>query len=212
MRGLSSLMLLLAGAPPAESVLQDTQLDVREFRRVEGDSGPANYYSIVQEEGGSILRAQYRPPGDGTTLGVEVPERLRKSVKRVRWRWRGRVVPPGANECIPGKGDTAASVFVTFKAGMKWLILKYVWTTEGEVGQRCEQTNGWFLARTVFILEKGPSAAWRTEEVDPRADFVKAFGGKLEDVPDLVGIGVRTDGDQAVAPSEGDYADFTLRW
>jgi hypothetical protein len=210
MGALSSLILLLAGANPGSATLEEIHLDPREFRRVDRDSGGTNYYSTVEEDGVRLLRGQYRPPGDGTTYGLEIPERLHKGVKRVRWRWRARVLPPGANECVPGKGDTAASVFLTFKSGAKWLILKYVWATEGQVGQRCEQTNGWFIARTVFVLEKGPTDGWRTEEVDPRADFVKAFGGRPEDVPNLMGVGVRTDGDQANAPSEGDYADFTL--
>jgi len=210
MRALSWLMLLVAGADPGPSTFEEIHLDPHEFRRVNQDSGGTNYYSTVQEDGVWVLRGRYRPPGDGTTYGLEVPERLRKDVKRVRWRWRAIALPPGGNECIPGKGDTAASVFLTFKKGAKWMILKYAWTTEGEVGQRCEQTNGWFIARTVFMLEKGLSDGWRTEEVDLRADFVKAFGGKPEDVPSLMGLGVRTDGDQAGAPSEGDYADFTL--
>ena len=46
--------------------------------------------------------------------------------------------------------------------------------------------------------------------MDPRQDFVRYYGGKLEDVPDFVALGVLTDGDATGSRSEADYADFTL--
>jgi hypothetical protein len=39
---------------------------------------------------------------------------------------------------------------------------------------------------------------------------VRYFGGRLEDVPDFVGLGVLTDGDATNSASEADYADFVL--
>jgi hypothetical protein len=48
--------------------------------------------------------------------------------------------------------------------------------------------------------------------VDPRAEFEKHYGGKLEDVPDFVAIGVMTDGDNSQSPAEGDYADIVVQW
>jgi len=56
----------------------------------------------------------------------------------------------------------------------------------------------------------GELGSWHTETVDPRRDFTRYFGGKLEDVPDFVALGVLTDGDATNSRSEADYADFVL--
>jgi hypothetical protein len=67
------------------------------------------------------------------------------------------------------------------------------------------------MKRDTTVLESGgPEGVWHTETLDPRAEFVKHFGGKPADVPDFVGVGLFTDGDQTKSPSAADYADFVL--
>ena len=58
----------------------------------------------------------------------------------------------------------------------------------------------------------GPLDVWTSYTVDPRREFVKHYGGKLEGVPDFVAIGVMTDGDNSQSRSEADYADFVVEW
>jgi len=195
-----------AGAAPTE-----LKLDVHKLQIVERDSGPVSYYRVVEEDGITMIRAEYRPPLETVTLGMEMPERVRKAAKLLRWRWRVRAFPEGADECKGGKSDSAAAVFVTFKRGLKYYILKYAWSLGAPKGTVCNQRRNIFLVRDTIIHESdGPVNTWITEQIDPKAEFVRHFGGSRGEVPDLVGIGLMTDGDQTHSRSEADYADFNV--
>ena len=79
--------------------------------------------------------------------------------------------------------------------------------------RRCQSNRGWFFDRDTTLLQVGgPLDVWSSYTLDPRREFVKHYGGKLEDVPDFVAIGVMTDGDNSQSPSEADYADFVVEW
>ena len=58
----------------------------------------------------------------------------------------------------------------------------------------------------------GPLNEWQTEEIDLKAEFRKHFegGDQSADVPDLLGVGLMTDGDQTKSHSAADYADFVI--
>jgi len=177
------------------------------------DSGPVNYYSLGNDEGVPILRGVYRPGLGNVVLNARVPEEARHSVRSVSWRWRVHELPRDANDCGPGASDAAASVFLAFKAGLKLMVIKYVWSTVGTVGQSCQSTRGWFFDRdTTLVAVGGPLDVWSSYEVDPRREFVKHYGGRPEDVPDFVAIGVMTDGDNSRSPAAADYADFVVQW
>ena len=190
-------------------------LDVRAFRPVEGpSSGPAVYYSVVDEDAdGTFLRGIYQPGLETVTMGVEVPEQARRSARRLRWRWRARAFPDQGNECRPGRGDSAASVVAAFKRGFKWYILKYVWSSVGPLGAVCDRKRTILLARDTIVLESGGSTGvWRTEIVDLRRAFLDHFakGDPHAEVPDLVGVAVLTDGDQTHSESSADWSSFEL--
>jgi Protein of unknown function (DUF3047) len=181
------------------------------FKVLEQDSGPVNYYSVVKEGETVMIHAAYKPGLATVVLAGVVPEEARKSVSRVSWRWRVHSLPKDSNDCGPGFTDSGAAVFLTFKAGAKYMILKYVWSTTGKVGSFCQSKRGWFLDRDTILLHVGgPLDTWVPEEVEPRADFAKHFGVKLEDVPDFVGLAIMTDGDQSNSVVESDYADFVV--
>ncbi|HEY3587853.1 MAG TPA: DUF3047 domain-containing protein, partial [Myxococcaceae bacterium] len=119
--------------------------------------------------------------------------------------------PKGGDDCNPDVGEAAGGVFATFKAGLKVMVIKYVWNSVGAAGRSCERANNLFFAKHEVVLRSGgETGVWHTETVDPRRDFVRYFGGKLEDVPDFVALGVLTDGDATNSKSEADYADFVL--
>jgi hypothetical protein len=205
------LLVTLAAALTAAPGHEVT-IPVKSFTVVEQDSGPVIYYKVITEDGTQMIRSVYRPGLETVVLGAVVPEQARKPA-RVSWRWRVHSFPRDANDCGPGYSDSAAAVFVTFKAGLKYMILKYVWATTGTVGSFCESKRGWFLDRNTILLEVGgPLDEWKTEEVDARAEFAKAFGVKPDDIPDMVGIGLMTDGDQSGSVAQSDYADFRVRW
>lgn len=206
--------VLSPGALAAEGeVLAETPVAPRRFEVIESQSGPVIYYKVVNDPVEPFIRAVYRPPLETTTLGFEVPDELRGRVKRVRWKWRAMTLPQGGDECRPGHGDSAAVVYVTFKRGLKWYSLKYVWSSEGRKGEICDRRNNLFRAQDTIILESGgPTGVWITEEIDPAAEFRKHWegGDPTADVPDMVGIGLMSDGDQTNSVSAADYAGFTL--
>jgi hypothetical protein len=177
------------------------------------DSGPVNYYSVAEDAGTPILRAVYRPGLGNVVLMARVSDDARQTVRSVSWRWRAHVLPKDANDCGPGASDSVASVFIAYKAGLKLMVIKYVWSTVGTVGTSCQSNRGWFFDRdTTLVQVGGPLDVWTDYSVDPRAEFVKHYGGKLEAVPDFVAIGVMTDGDNSQSPAEADYSDFVVQW
>jgi hypothetical protein len=214
-RVLASIVVLLAPMSTAAEdrrPLSETPIDVHSFRVVESYSGPVSYYRIIEERP-PFIRAAYRPPLETVTLAAEVPENLRQHTRRVRWKWRALVLPKNGNECKPGFGDSAAVVYVSWKRGLKWYSLKYTWSAEGKKGEVCDQKRNLFVVQDTVILESGgPLNEWRTEEIDPSAEFRTHFekGNPHADVPDFVGLGIMSDGDQTNSISSADYTAFTL--
>jgi hypothetical protein len=190
-----------------------TKLDVRAFRPVEGpSSGPAVYYEVVEEGDTTMLRGSYAPEMETVVMGIEVPESLRQA-RRLKWRWRARAFPDGGDEC-EGPGDSAASVNVAFKRGLRWYVLKYVWSPKARLGAVCDRKRNLLLVRDTIVLESGGKPeTWLTEVVDIRQAFIDHFarGDPRASVPDLVGIGVMADGDQSRSASGADWADFELQ-
>ena len=188
--------------------LVETKLDVHSFKVVESYSGPVSYYRLIEDPDGAFIRAVYRPPLETVTLAVEVPDPLRQRTKTVRWKWRAQVLPKKGNECVPGLGDSAAVVYISWKRGLKWYSIKYVWSTDGEKGAVCDQKRNLFVVQDTVVLESGgPTNVWKEEQIDPSAEFRAHFEG---DVPDFVGVGLMSDGDQTRSISAADYTGFVL--
>jgi hypothetical protein len=177
------------------------------------ESGPVNYFTVMQEGGQAFVRADYKPPMKTVVLGVEVPKEFQHGAHKLRWKWRARTLPNGGNECERGKADSAADVYVIWKSGLKYYTLKYVWSSVGPKGAVCDSRRGWFSQQDTIIRQSGgPLNTWVTEEIDPTADFLKHFrdNDPNGNVPELVGLGIMSDGDQTSSESSADYADFIL--
>lgn len=194
---------------------RETTLDVRSFKVAKRESGPENYYQLVEDPAGAFIHAVYRPPLETVVLATEVPEALRRQVKKLRWKWRALVLPKDkeGDEVHPGCADSAAAVYVTFKRGLKWYSLKYVWNTAVRRGTICDRSRNIVAAQDTIVLESGlGSGAFVTEEINLAFEFQRHFGyaNPEVEVPDFVGVGIMTDGDQTRSPSEADYTGFTL--
>jgi len=186
---------------------------VQAFRVVERESGPVNYYRVINDSDPPFIRAEYRPPYATTVLGVEVPDGERSAARTLSWRWRAVKLPAGGNECQAGKGDSAAVVYVSWRRTLKWYALKYVWSAVGPKGATCDRKSNPFVAQDTVVLESGaPLNEWKSERIDLRAEYRKHFedGDASASVPDFLGIGIMSDGDQTHSESSADYADFVL--
>ncbi len=203
------------GAYAGVSTAHTSSVDVEKFRVVEGKSGPDNYYAVVRDPAFPFIHSRYRPPEATTVLGFEVPSELRSKVRVVRWKWRAITLPVGGNECDGHKADSAAVVYLTFKRLLHWSTLKYVWSAVGPRGATCDRKRSPFSSQDTIILESGPPLdAWKEEEIDLYSEYRNHFeDGKPDaDVPDFVGIGIMSDGDQTGTESSADFAGFALGW
>lgn len=178
------------------------------------ESGPQNYYKTVADPGEPFIRGVYRPGLETVTLFTEVPEELRRGVRRLRWRWRALVLPREGNECEGGnRADSAANVYVTWKRGLRWYSLKFIWSTEAPLGATCAGKRNPLVAQDSVVLRSGgPVGIWRDEEIEPDRLFREHFegGDPGAEVPELAGIGIMTDGDQTHSVSAADFTGFVL--
>lgn len=211
----SVFLLVATGAARAE----EFALEVASFRVLERDLGPdsapgtSSYYRVVSENGRSFLHAAYQPSAETVTLFRGLPDHLGHGVHTLRFRWRALTLPSGGNECIPERGDAAATVYVTWKRGMRWFSLKLIWSSEAPLGATCNKVRNPFVASDTIVLRSGgPVGEWREESVDIEHLFREHFanGDPRAEIPELQGLGLLTDGDQTNSPSAADYADFVL--
>lgn len=206
----SCLVIAVEAAPPP---LKDTRLSVQRWRVVERESGPVNYYTLFDKSAPPHIRGHYRPGFRTTVLGHPIDEADRSSARRLRWSWRAIRLPKGGNECEKDKSDSAAVVYVTWRRTLRWYTLKYVWSASAPKGAICGKKRSAFVAQdTVVLRSGGPLDAWQNEEIDLRAAFRNHFedGDTGAEVPDLMGVGIMTDGDQTESESIADYAQFVM--
>jgi len=188
-------------------------IDAKRWKTIPSESGPVNYYSLVNDPAGPFIRARYVPPTKTTVLGVDIAEGDRRRVRKVRWSWRALALPAGGDECAKGKTDSAAVVYLTWKRGLRYHALKYVWSAVGQQGRTCDRKRNPFVAQDTVILESGgPLDVWRTEEIDLASEYRRHFENNdpKAELPDFVGIGLMTDGDQTRSESAADYGTFIL--
>src|SRR5262249_58942972 len=103
--------------------------------------------------------------------------------------------------------------YVSWKRGLRWYTLKYVWSTGGAKGARCQHQRNPLVAQDTIILEAGPPVgAWVDEEIDLDAAFRTMFedGNPNVDVPELQGLGIMTDGDETRTEASADFAKFVV--
>jgi hypothetical protein len=203
----------LGSAFSSAATQSSRQFAVQSFRVVERESGPVNYYRVFKDADPPFIRGDYHPPYATTVVGVQVPDDERATAHVLSWRWRAVTLPKGGNECQEGKGDSAAVVYVSWRRGLRWYALKYVWSAVGPKGATCDRKSNLFMAQDTVVLESGaPLNEWKTERIDLKAEFRKHFadGDASASVPDFLGIGLMSDGDQTHSDSSADYADFVL--
>ncbi|MBI5544599.1 MAG: DUF3047 domain-containing protein [Deltaproteobacteria bacterium] len=190
------------------------EIDPHAFQLVRQESGPTNYYSVVESPDGAYIHGAYQPPEETAVLGYSFPEDQRRTVAKIRWRWRAVVLPERGDECVPERADSAATVYVTWKRGARWYSLKYVWSSVSPKGAVCDKKSNPLRVQETIIVESGaPLNRWKTVELDPDAEFRKHFegGDPKAEVPDLSGIGIMVDGDQTQSPSEADFGSFAYQ-
>ncbi|HEY5955840.1 MAG TPA: DUF3047 domain-containing protein [Polyangiaceae bacterium] len=210
---LTALVILAAPSASALAAGPKLHLEPKAFRIIPSESGPVNYFQRVDSPSGDFIRATYKSPYKTAVLGIEIPDDWKHGVTNLSWRWRALALPTGANECAKGKSDSAAVVYVSWRRGLRWYALKYVWSTSAKKGSVCEKKRNPFRAQDTIVLESGePLNVWKTVSINPSAEFRAHFedGDSSAEVPDLIGVALMSDGDQTQSVSSADYGDFVL--
>jgi hypothetical protein len=209
MRAFLAFTVLAASAAPPRLY----PIPIDGLKVLQRDSGPVNYYQTLVEGPLRYIHADYRPPLSTVTLFEPLPDQFRRGVRRFRWRWRAQVLPVHGNECSKSLGDSAAAVYLTWKSGLRWYSLKFVWSADAKVGDTCNKIRSPFVFSDSIVLHSGhTSADWVQEDVDPAWLFQRHFidTGDTDSYPELQGIGILSDGDQTHTESSADYASFEM--
>ncbi len=162
-------------------------------------------YRIFRDGTNSVLEARAAATGSG--LSMEKHLRLAPG-SVVEWRWKiDRVPVKGLDTKISGF-DHAARIFLAFHTFVgPPRSINYVWANQTPVGQTFSHPNSKRARFLVLETGNGKGGQWISEKRDIVADYRKLFG---EDPPELVGIGLITDGDDTKETVVGYYDDLRI--
>jgi hypothetical protein len=194
-----------------------------------------NVYVVVKEGDMLFVRAKATGPRSAGN-GIEADRPVKWNIEEypiLRWQWRPRVFPRGANEHT-GKDDSALGVYIGFcppedlalcerslkgQLGLSDRIalpklfltkgvgsLKYIWSEP--LAKEFEFDKG---RKAVKVLESGVPTnrdQWVEERVNIASDYRRRFG--VQKLLNPIGLSILTDADDTKSLAEGHYADFKL--
>lgn len=189
---------------------------------------PFSRFSIVELDGKRVLRLD----ADRSYGNLVHPLAAGESGRVLSWRWRVDVPNERANLRLSGGDDTAAEVCVLFDLPLQAVpfidrqvvrlarahstellptaTVCYVWDAHFPIGTVLDNA---FTRRIRMIVVRGantPLMAWRSEQRDVHADFLRLFGDEAQEVPAIVGIGIGADADSTQSRSLAYVADVVL--
>lgn len=181
-------------------------------------------YSLVQEQGATVIRADAQASMSGLTYPVRVNL---QAFPLLRWRWKIAAPLQNADMTTKSGDDYAARIYVLFdypseklpfsvraqlriaellyRQAIPTAALNYVWDNRHPVGTI--QPNTYTDRARMIVLQSGAGRAgeWVTETRNLAADFRAAFG---EDPPDVVAVALATDTDNTGENATAWYGDI----
>ena len=164
----------------------------------------ARVYSVQEEEGNRFLHADAR--ARSVQIGLEKKWVL-KDFPILRWRWRARIFPEGADERKKSGNDNVLSVYVVFGGWPIPQAIKYVWSDILPAGTFLDSPHS---GKTkIFVVRSGRElqGRWVAEERNVLDDYRRLWGDS-PDAPAAKGILLLTDSDSTGTHSAGDYDDI----
>ncbi len=163
-------------------------------------------YSLVQDQGRTVLRAEADRSASGLVKTLRVDPRRQPIL---RWSWKVEGVLARGDARIKAGDDYAARVYVVFPSALFWRTraINYIWANRLPQGQAIP--NAFTKNAMLVAVESGPAKAgqWLSEERDIRADFQALFG---EEAPELGAVAVMTDADNTQDRAVAWYGDIFL--
>ncbi len=208
------LFALGAGAPPPFSSLTPGQDLPKEFRVIALPKIAHNKFSLVADEGRTVLRVESDNSAGSLGMPLTVPAGAAGNDATLQWRWKVDRMLEKADMDRKLGDDFAGRVYVFFDVPLESLsfmdrgkiriarmvagadvpaaALCYVWDNQHRIGHTAwsPYTN---RVRKI-VLQSGPSrlGQWMSESRDVAADFREAFGFAA---PAVTGVAVGNDSD-----------------
>ncbi len=216
-----------AAAPIVFSTLTPGQALPKELRVISVPKIAANQFSLVSDEGKTVLRVDSNKSAG--SLGLPLTASA-TSTALLEWRWKINRVLESADMNTKAGDDFAARVYVFFDVPMDALsftdrtklrvarmmagpdvptaALCYVWDNNHSIGHA--QWSPYSNRARVIVLQSGASQAgsWITQSRDIAADFREAFGF---DAPAITGVAIGNDTDNTGERVTTWYGDVTLK-
>lgn len=167
------------------------------WRARPGQSGEAKKVYKVAEEAGN----KYLASDDPNQTSVQIFKLANWNLEKyplLKWKWRARKLPKGANESNPATNDSACGLYISFGI-LRGEALKYVWSTSAPTGKFIKKNDKMYI----IVKRSGGGGNWANETVNLAEDAKKAFGK----IPDrtLSGVAVLTDGNATHSAAACDY-------
>jgi len=163
-------------------------------------------YSIVREEGSTVVKARSRNAASGLFKKVQLDP---LQYRYLRWKWK--IAGPLANGAEKTKAgdDYSARVYVVFPGLFFWQTkaINYVWSSR--LPKEESFPNPYTRNAMMVVVESGPEKAgtWVSEQRDILADYRRLFGGEPRQ---LGAIAVMTDTDNTGGEAFAWYGDIAL--
>ncbi len=125
------------------------------------------------------------------------------------WSWRALDWATGSTVKDNRKEDSTASVYVSFKSGMKNYVIKYIWAHTDSVGTGYSKGK-WNPAgalEAIVVRTGGELNQWVQEKRNVVEDFKSLYKRDIPS-PMATGIGVLTEGDGTQTQPQADYDNF----
>lgn len=126
----------------------------------------------------------------------------------LRWSWRAKALPEGANEKHSSKNDTGGAIYVTFDTD--WLgrpkSIKYTYSSSLPVGTTVDY--GPLQVLVVASKKEQGLDKWITHERNVVKDYERLFGGEPDNTPFVLTIWSDTNTLEGVA--KVDFNDILL--
>jgi hypothetical protein len=183
-------------------------------------------YSVVQADGGAVLKAQSERSASGLTYRLSADARR---TPLLRWRWKVENTLRNGDVTRKAGDDYPARIYVAFaydptratlgqriKYEAARLIygvypphagLNYIWDTRAAIGTTVPNP---FTDRVrMIVVDSGEASVgmWREYERNVYEDYKRAFG---EEPPMISGIAVMTDTDNTREAATAYYGDISL--
>lgn len=199
----------IVGRPRPTTLLHEpfNQIDPKRWREIEVKG--RTEFSIENLDGHRVLKAHSQARASILLCAVRFDP---DDYPWVNWRWRVDQLLEQENLLTKAGSDAPARIYVYFDTpGLPWQKrnLDYVWSSTTPAGTI--MPSAYANSSIIMVVDSGAQhlGAWRSVSRNIEEDYRAAFPGTRE-VPDVLAVGILTDGDSTSAIAAAYYDDVMI--